>query len=143
METTLNVLKKQITEEKDLCIWHEDENGNFIVDITYETPDYTKSDFKQIVKKEATITIEKTGSGYTVRYPDNPKVKDYERTIRESVALIAEEAGQEFDSTRINWHLLMIPLLELVFFPKIALQNEWVSANRCNGRLCVPPEANR
>ncbi len=97
----------------------------------------------KLLKKEATITIEKTGSGYTVRYPDNPKVKDYERTIRESVALIAEEAGQEFDSTRINLASIDDPSARTSFFPKIALQNEWVSANRCNGRLCVPPEANR
>lgn len=103
LETTLEVLKKQVTEEKDLCIWREDgDTGSYIIDITYETLDYTKSDFKQIVKKEATITIEKTDSGYTVRYPDNPRVKEYERTIRESIVLVAEKAGQEFDSTRIN-----------------------------------------
>ncbi|MGR5096592.1 hypothetical protein ACPV5O_24905 [Vibrio maritimus] len=102
LETALEVLKKQVTEEDDLCLWREDEHGNYVVDITYETPDYTKSEFKQIVKKEAIITIEKTDSGYTVRYPDNPKVKEYERTIRESIALTAEEAGEEFDSTRIN-----------------------------------------
>ncbi|MFW1118343.1 hypothetical protein ACEV79_24020, partial [Vibrio parahaemolyticus] len=119
LEKTLKVLKKQITEEKDLCIWHEDENGNYVIDINYETPDYTKSDFKQIVKKEATITIEKTDSGYTVRYPDNPKVKEYERTIRESVALTAEEAGQKFDSTRINLAAIEDPDARTSFFRKL------------------------
>ena len=119
LETTLNILKKQVTEEKDLCIWHEDKNGNYIVDITYETPDYTKSDFKQIVKKEATITIEKTDSGYTVRYPDNPKVKGYEKTIRESVASTAEETGQGFDSTRINLASVEDPDARTRFFQKL------------------------
>lgn len=116
LETTLNILKKQVTEEKDLCIWYEDENGNYIIDINYEIPDYTKSDFKQIVKKEATITIEKTDSGYTVRYPDNPKVKGYEKTIRDSVALTAEETGQGFDSTRINLASVEDPSARTRFF---------------------------
>ncbi|WP_305818470.1 hypothetical protein [Photobacterium leiognathi] len=119
LETSLNVLKKNITEEKDLCIWYEDENGNFVVDITYETPDYTKSDFKQIVKKEAKITIEKTDTGYTVRYPDNPKVKGYEKTIRESVELIAEEAGEGFDVTRINMTAVEDPEARTSFFQKL------------------------
>lgn len=73
----------------------------------------------QIVKKEATITIEKTDSGYTVRYPDNPKVKEYERTIRESVALTAEEAGQKFDSTRINLASIEDPYARTSFFRKL------------------------
>lgn len=119
LEVILNTLKKQITEEKDLCMWHEDDNGSYIVDITYETPDYTKSDFKQIVKKEATITIEKSDSGYTIRYPDNPKVKGYEKTIRESIALAAEDAGQRFDSTRINLASVEDPNARTKFFQKL------------------------
>ncbi|PCI49006.1 MAG: hypothetical protein COB43_05580 [Oceanospirillales bacterium] len=119
LEATLNDLKKKITDEKDLCIWYEDSHGNFIVDINYETPDYTKSDFKQIVKKDALIIIESTDSGYTVRYPDNPKVKEYERVIRESLELIAEEAGQEFDSTRINLASIEDPNARTKFFTKL------------------------
>lgn len=119
LENTLNVLKKKVTDEKDLCIWYEDSQGNYVVDITYETPDFTKSDFKQIVKKEATITIEKTESGYTVRYPDNPKVKDYERTIRESVSLAAHNAGQTFDSNRINLSSVEYPEARTKFFQKL------------------------
>ncbi|EGR0306940.1 hypothetical protein FMH14_22165 [Vibrio alginolyticus] len=119
LEMTLNILKKQVTEEKDLCIWHEDKNGNYVIDIKYEAPDYTKSEFKQIVKKEATITIEKTDSGYTVRYPDNPKVKGYEKTIRESVSLTAEETGQGFDSTRINLASVEDPTARTRFFQNL------------------------
>lgn len=119
LEEALNALKKQITKEKDLCIWHEDKNGNFIVDITYETPDYTKSEFKQIVKKDASITIEKTDSGYRLRYPDNSKVKEYERTIRKSLESMAEEAGQEFDSARINLASIEAPSARTSFFQKL------------------------
>lgn len=119
LENTLNDLKEQISEEKNLCIWHEDIDGNYIVDITYEMPDYTKSEFKQIVKKEAKITIEKTDSGYTVRYPDNPKVKDYEKVIRQSVASSAEDLGQSFDSKSINLASVEDPSIRTKFFQKL------------------------
>ena len=119
LEEILNELKKQINAEKDLCIWHQDSDGNYVVDITYETPDYTKSDFKQIVKKEACITIEETDSGYTVRYPDNPKVTDYERFIRESIEQVAIESGQSFDSSRINLAAIDDSGLRTSFFLKL------------------------
>lgn len=119
LEETLNILKTKITQEKDLCIWHEDSHGNYVIDITYETPDYTKSEFKQIVKKEACITIEKNDTGYTVRYPDNPKVSEYEKTIRESLVQKAEETDSPFDFTKINLASVDDSVARTSFFQKL------------------------
>ncbi|EPW3766065.1 hypothetical protein ACWI58_001449 [Vibrio fluvialis] len=119
LENTLRLLKEKINQEKDLCIWYENSDGDYVIDVTYETPDYTKTEFKQIVKKEASIVIEKTDSGFTLRYPDNPIVREYERIIRESVAEEAEKSGIDFDSNRINLLAVEAPESRTKFFKKL------------------------
>lgn len=119
LEETLNSLKRKINNEDDLCIWYQDNDGNYIVDVTYEAPDYSKSEFKQIVKKEAKIIIEETENGYTIRYPDNPKIHDYEGFIKTSFIDKAKELEQDFDYSRINLAAIDDPEIRTGFFNKL------------------------
>ena len=50
----------------------------FLSDIRYLSTNYSKSDFKQAVNKEALIEIEPIDKGYSIRRPDNENLKDYE-----------------------------------------------------------------
>lgn len=116
VENILNKLKDKIELDKDLCIWHESENGNLVIDINYITPDYTKSEFKQIVNKEAQITIETNDSGYTLRYPDNARVKEYEKYIREAFQEENLKQEKEFDFNSLNLATIESPELRTKFF---------------------------
>lgn len=73
-------LKSKIESEDDLCQIHVDGN-KVLIDITYMSTDYNKSEFKQVVNKNAVIEIEPDTAGYSVRYPNNNTVKDYVGTL--------------------------------------------------------------
>jgi hypothetical protein len=115
LEDCIDKLKCKINKENDLCLWSED-NGIITVDITYQTVDYTKSEFKQVVKKEATLTIEVTDSGYNIRYPLNTTVEKYEEFLRLELEKVSENDGLSFDYENINLFTVDDPQLRTKFF---------------------------
>ncbi|OBS98400.1 hypothetical protein A9259_08045 [Vibrio cyclitrophicus] len=115
LESAINKLKNKINSEQDLCIWSEKDKV-ITIDVTYQTLDYSKSEFKQVVKKEATLTIEKTDDGYNIRYPVNPNVKEYEQYLRNELEKESKKDEVEFDLNNINLFSVDDPLLRTDFF---------------------------
>ncbi|MFM5802106.1 hypothetical protein ACS016_09875 [Aeromonas veronii] len=70
-------LKLSIESENDVCSVLKDEN-KIIIDIQYLSTDYTKSDFRQVVTKNATIIIESNYDHLNIRRPDNEHTEAYE-----------------------------------------------------------------
>ncbi|MGE8070124.1 hypothetical protein [Serratia ureilytica] len=101
-------LKAELTEKKDLCHVVSDKTGTVKIHITYMTTNFSKSDFKQVVKKQAVIEIEPVGSDYVVRRPDNEQTEEYEQQL---LALIesmskekAVEEGQDLSTADLDIH---------------------------------------
>lgn len=77
-------LKSSIEKESDLCQVYKS-NGKIYVSITYLSTNYGRSDFKQVIKKEAVIEIERQKNSYVIRRPDNEQVENYEVKLLASI----------------------------------------------------------
>ncbi|WP_247681347.1 hypothetical protein [Pectobacterium versatile] len=73
-------LKANIEKENDLCQVYKS-NGKIYVSITYLSTNYGRSDFKQVIKKEALIEVERQKNSYVIRRPDNEQVENYEANL--------------------------------------------------------------
>ncbi|CND69596.1 hypothetical protein [Yersinia pseudotuberculosis] len=88
-------LKKELTENKDLCHVVSDKTGTIKIHITYMSTNFSKSDFKQIVKKQAVIEIEPIDSDYVIRRPDNDQTEDYEQQLLSIIEELSKEKAVE------------------------------------------------
>jgi hypothetical protein len=86
-------LKKTIEKENDLCQVYKS-NGKIFVSITYLSTNYGRSDFKQVIKKEALIEIEPQNNTYVVRRPDNEQVENYESLLFSNIEKIIQENNE-------------------------------------------------
>ena len=83
--TAAEDLQREILNNNDQCNI-DIIDGNIIIDITYSSLFYDKSEFNQVVKKNARIEIIKEQGKYIIRRPDNDKFNDYVEDIIESVS---------------------------------------------------------
>ncbi|HCI5815896.1 TPA: hypothetical protein NPN32_002958 [Klebsiella pneumoniae] len=90
-----DTLKKELTEHKDLCHVVADRSGMINVHITYMSTNFSKSDFKQVVKKQAVIEVEPTEDGYVIRRPDNEQTEVYENQLLAIVERLSKEKAIE------------------------------------------------
>lgn len=88
-------LKKDLTDQKDLCHIVADKNGIINIHITYMSTNFSKSDFKQVIKKQAVIEIEPTDLGYVIRRPDNEQTENYEQLLLSLIEGISKEKALE------------------------------------------------
>ncbi|EPW6625605.1 hypothetical protein ACWOK4_003771 [Vibrio vulnificus] len=116
LEKCIEHLKNKIISDNDLCNWYEDVFGVINIDITYQTLDYSKSDFKQVVKKNAIVTIEKTNDGYDIRYPMNPHLVKYEKILHKKVRCESESKDLDFSFDRITLFAVENSNLRTKFF---------------------------
>lgn len=87
-------LKKEIVSQDDYCRMYF-EGNRIIIDIKYLSTDYGKSDFKQVVKKDALIEIDPLDKGYSIRRPDNETLEAYEAILLSNITTIqAESIGE-------------------------------------------------
>ncbi|EIX4185912.1 hypothetical protein MA722_004304 [Escherichia coli] len=87
-------LKKEITAQDDYCKIIID-GSRVLIDIRYLSTNYSKSDFKQAVNKEALIEIEPIDKGYSIRRPDNENLKDYEDLLLGHIISIQSELDND------------------------------------------------
>ncbi|MGE6314673.1 hypothetical protein ACQKC1_02645 [Shewanella baltica] len=118
-------LKKKIINNNDQCNIYS-ESGSIIIDITYSSLHYEKSEFNQIVKKNAKIEIIKKDDKYIIRRPDNEKMDDYVDDILNTLS----ETENEVEKKDINLFSVTDPKLRSKFFnifvegiPKYKLKN--------------------
>lgn len=104
-------LKGKILHNNDQCnIYYE--SGNLIIDITYSSLHYEKSEFNQIVKKNAKIEIIKKSGEYIIRRPDNEKMDEYVDEILNSLC----ESDLHIEKKDINLFSVTDPKLRSKFF---------------------------
>lgn len=116
-------LKSKIESDGDLCQIYTG-NEKIYIGITYLSMDYGKSDFKQVVKKTATIEIEKNKSSLLIRRPDNEQLEKYEQTLLANIEAIVNEitpTEDETTSTKLNINEISLesidnPVLRTQFF---------------------------
>ncbi|WP_370240159.1 hypothetical protein [Marisediminitalea sp.] len=77
VEIAAEKLHNDILAQDDLCHLVHNDDGTFVIDITYESLDYGKSEFKQVVRKNAHIEVEKVDGHYVIRRPDNETLHNY------------------------------------------------------------------
>ncbi len=94
-------LKKSIESDNDVCQIIKTDNKVYI-NIQYLSTDYTKSDFRQVITKEATIIIEDNKSSITIRRPDNESVECYENIILTSIEKSLSLKSDTMDSQHLN-----------------------------------------
>ncbi|MCX9457451.1 hypothetical protein GOU96_17365 [Vibrio sp. R-1] len=89
-------LKSEIVKQDDYCQVLLD-GERVLMNIRYLATDYGKSEFKQVVRKEALIEIEplNNSNGYSIRRPDNDILQGYESSLLESISLIKKEKDDE------------------------------------------------
>lgn len=120
-------LKANIEKENDLCQVYKS-NGKIYLSITYLSTNYGRSDFKQVIKKEALIEIEHQQGSYILRRPDNEQVEDYEAKL---LAGIEKEIHKNnngdtppltvspLDIKEISMEDLSSPVMRTAFFTKL------------------------
>lgn len=89
-----NILQKEIIEQDDYCKIIVD-GSRILLNIRYLATDYSKSDFKQSINKEALIEIEPLGNGYSIRRPDNGNLDDYESILLSHITTIQKTTTQD------------------------------------------------
>lgn len=123
-----DILKKELTDKKDLCHVVADKNGVINIHITYMSTNFSKSDFKQVVKKQAVIELEPIETGYVIRRPDNEQTESYEQqllSIIESISKVkALEEGKPISEAELNINEIGLenidsPVLRTDFFTKM------------------------
>lgn len=85
VQTALEDLKRQITASGDVA--HISRSGeSFSMIIQYSRYDYKKSEFAQLVVKDAVIEVVKTSTGYTLISPQN----EFANSLRDELVAIVE-----------------------------------------------------
>ncbi|EPS2706945.1 hypothetical protein ACTEV4_000809 [Cronobacter turicensis] len=120
-------LKTSIEKESDLCQVYKS-NGKIYISITYLSTNYGRSDFKQVIKKDALIEIERQQNSYVIRRPDNEQIENYEAKLfacleKEIYKNNDEEVQSEDISPlsikEISMEDLIDPNMRTLFFTKL------------------------
>ena len=105
-------LKDGIISNNDQCNIYK-KGDSIIIDITYSTLHYDKSDFNQVVKKTSQIEIIKGNDCYTIRRPDNEQFENYMEILLSNL-----KDDNNIDKTEINLFNVPDPELRSKFFDK-------------------------
>lgn len=98
IQTALEELRRSVTSSGDIA--HVSRNGeNFSITIQYSRYDYKKSEFSQLVVKDAVIEVIKTATGYNLISPQN----EFINNIRdELVSVIEDKSDEPFEKFNIS-----------------------------------------
>nr|WP_249418260.1 hypothetical protein [Citrobacter freundii] len=116
-------LKVAIEAKNDLC--HISTiDGKVRINVTYLSTDYGKSDFKQVITKNALIEVEPSGNGFLIRRPENDQTQDYEDSLLASLEHIVASRASEGDKPRLDVKEISLehiadPKLRTKFFVKL------------------------
>lgn len=93
-------------EDTDEAKFRVNRAGNSLfIHANYRTTNFNKTEFRQVVDKEAIIEIHLDESGFTTRHPSNPKLEEWYETIIET--LKENNKDEEIEESEIN--LTFIP----------------------------------
>ncbi|WP_270830449.1 hypothetical protein [Aeromonas sp. QDB63] len=116
-----NLLKKEIESHDDYCSVRKIDNTIYI-NIKYLSTDYTKSDFRQVVNKEAMLELECDNGKITIRRPDNDQLEEYETSLLKKIEANVKSSLPEAPSLTISEVTLInipSPIARTNFFIKL------------------------
>ncbi|MBA55208.1 MAG: hypothetical protein CMK89_12205 [Pseudomonadales bacterium] len=114
-ESIEEAIKQLIDNRQDFEdeITHTVHQNSIEIDVTYSYLDYNKSEFKQLVKKDATISIEFLNDEICIRNPDNEYIGIF---CEELLDEIEKESNQEVQYRKISLSGTTDPRDKIRFF---------------------------
>lgn len=91
----LGELKSEFSEQNNDIVDVNVVNGTIILKIQYTEPDFTKSEFRQLVDKDAEIIITKCSKGFNVIGPYNKKMAEVTDTVMQKLETMDPRAKKD------------------------------------------------
>lgn len=100
LESSINKISETIISQGARCESQISKDGkSYTLHIDYEEFNYGNSEFKQVAKKSATITLDLSDEGITVRHPQNKTVEEWQALL---IAEVESQSGKELQTSRIS-----------------------------------------
>jgi hypothetical protein len=99
IETAAAELVAEIEHHGASCTIEQSDGNGINIKVKYREFDYSNSEFKQVINKEAVITIEDNESGLVIRHPSNKTVEEWKALY---IAKLETELEEEVESSNIN-----------------------------------------
>lgn len=84
-ESAAHAIIEEIKKDDDSASMTFQADGTLQINVRYRTMHFDKSEFKQIVTRNAIITVEKSGNDLVLRGPENDKVEAWCQTMLSNV----------------------------------------------------------
>ncbi|MGS1023067.1 hypothetical protein [Burkholderia glumae] len=91
-------------------------NGSFDVVVKYHVTQFNHTEFRQVVAKEATITVEPSGSAVSISGPHNEHVDEWTRTM---IADVGKETDDTLDIDEVSLEHVHDPAKRSKFFMEL------------------------
>ncbi|MDR5826260.1 hypothetical protein P9250_00120 [Caballeronia sp. LP006] len=98
-EAAAHSLCKSIRAGGDLATVRARANGSFDIVVKYQVTQFNQTEFRQVVAKEATITVEPSGAAIAISGPHNEHVDEWTRTL---IADVGKEADDTLDIDEVS-----------------------------------------
>ncbi|MWL89780.1 hypothetical protein [Cupriavidus sp. SW-Y-13] len=92
------------------------ENGSFDVVVKYQVTQFNHTEFRQVVAKEATLTVAATGGAVAISGPHNDHVDEWTRTL---IADVAAETDDTLDIDEVSLEHVRDPVKRSQFFTEL------------------------
>lgn len=115
-EAAAHKLCEAIRAGGDVATVRVRENGSFDVVVKYQVTQFNHTEFRQVVAKEATLTIEASGPDIAISGPHNEHVDEWTRTL---IADVAKESDDTLDIDEVSLEHVQDPAKRSQFFTEL------------------------
>lgn len=125
IETSVHEAISKIESTDEAKIKVNRAGNSLFIHANYRTTNFNKTEFRQVVDKEAIIEIHMDDSGFTTRHPSNPKLEEWYETIIET--LKENNKDEEIEENKINLTFIPSSKERSKFFSRLINEIEgWV-----------------
>lgn len=107
------------------------------IELSYSYYDHNRPEFKQLVTKNARVSLELSDQGINIRAPDNEYVAEL---TSELLSKIGEKSGSEFDVETISLYGINDPESRIKFFERLISGIENMSVHNVSDVAVYNPE---
>jgi hypothetical protein len=115
-ETSAHVLCESIQAGGDTASVVVKKSGNFDIVVKYQVTQFNQTEFRQVVSKEATISVESLDRGIVISGPHNENVDEWIRTL---IADVGKEIDETLDIDEVSLENIISPRSRSEFFMKL------------------------
>lgn len=116
LEVALQEVKKELEKEDDI-VKIVQIGEKIIVEIEYQEPDFTKTEFRQVIDKDAKIVFSTSENGFNVMGPANNKLKQLTSILFQRL----EEVDSDIQKEDINLTSIKNHSMRSEFFKKLPI----------------------